>query len=51
MTLKEILSRPGTIDWDKVNATTEADIDRQAREDGTDDTSHLLPLTEAPSSP
>lgn len=35
------MSRPGTIDWDKVNATTAADIDRQAKEDGTDDTNHL----------
>lgn len=41
MTLKEAMARPSTINWDKVNGTTEADIDRQAREDGTDDTSHL----------
>ncbi|QBL93163.1 hypothetical protein KSAC_09220 [Komagataeibacter saccharivorans] len=41
MTLSQIAQHGGTIDWDKVNATTEADIDRQAREDGTDDTSHL----------
>ncbi|KXV67110.1 helix-turn-helix domain-containing protein [Gluconobacter oxydans] len=36
MTLAEIKARPSTIDWTRVNATTDGDIDRQAKEDGTD---------------
>jgi len=36
MTLVEIKARPSTIDWTRVNATTDGDIDRQAREDGTE---------------
>lgn len=36
MTLAEIKARPSTIDWTRVNATTDGDIDRQAKEDGTE---------------
>lgn len=35
MTLEEIKGRPSTIDWTRVNATTDGDIDRQAKEDGS----------------
>ncbi|MBS1026522.1 hypothetical protein [Gluconobacter cerinus] len=31
MTLAEIKARPSTIDWTRVNATTDSDIDLQAR--------------------
>jgi len=36
ITLKEAMARKGTIDWARVHATTDEEIDRQAREDGTD---------------
>jgi len=36
MTLAEIKARPSTMDWIRVNATTDSDIDRQDKEDGTD---------------
>jgi uncharacterized DUF497 family protein len=35
-TLDEIMATPGSVDWDKLNATTEEDIRRQQIEDGHD---------------
>lgn len=36
MTLAEIKARPSRIDWERVNATTDEDIDQHAKEDETD---------------
>lgn len=36
MTLKEAMSRRSTIDWDRVRATSDEDMARQAHEDGTE---------------
>lgn len=36
MTLTEIKARPSTINWTRVNATADGDINRQAKENGTD---------------
>ncbi|MFT8463726.1 helix-turn-helix domain-containing protein [Acetobacter persici] len=43
MTLAEIKARPSGIDWKRVNATTNEDIDRHAKEDGTDNELPGLP--------
>ena len=48
MTLGQIMSRPSTIDWDKVNATTEADIARHAAQDGTESQTGLSMSYPAP---
>jgi putative transcriptional regulator len=34
LTAEEIRDFKGDVDWDKINATTEEDIERQAHEDG-----------------
>lgn len=36
MTLEQIKLRKGLVDYDRLNATTDADIKRHAKEDGTD---------------
>ncbi|WP_367161060.1 helix-turn-helix domain-containing protein (plasmid) [Kozakia baliensis] len=36
MTLSEIGKRQGRVDWARVQATTDDEIDRHAKEDGTD---------------
>ncbi|MFT8656820.1 MAG: hypothetical protein ABF785_08995 [Acetobacter papayae] len=36
MTFEQIMARSSTIDWDKVNATTETDIAHHATQDGTE---------------
>ena len=43
LTAEEIRDFDGTVDWDKINATTEEDIERQALEDG--DTTDLDPAS------
>ena len=49
MTLEQILAVPPEIDRAKVEATTEADIRRQMREDGEDPDAPLRPEDWAPS--
>lgn len=41
MTLKEAMARRSTIDWDRVRATSDEDMARQAREDGTEAPDYL----------